>query len=131
METLIENSPAPSVEVPRLVLPSQLRFPVDPMWPERSNWFDRWIARKTAARILNGKSSSYQFGGPIGAKYPKSYVLVDARKEQLAQCILRAVGYACCTADIMAITGYDPEFRQNGMDEGRRTQDSADTTDDL
>ncbi len=83
------------------------------MWPTKWNWLQRWIARKTAARILNDESAGYQFGGPIGAKCPDSYEMVVARKEQLAHWILRTVGYNCCPADLMELTGYGSEPRKN------------------
>ena len=88
--------------------PWQLRFPVDRKWHPIGNFFERWIARHAAARILNGDCRTFQFGGWTGA-LKKSYEMVNADKEQLAHWILRDVGYSCCPADIMKLTGHDPE----------------------
>jgi len=90
-----------------------LRFPLElsgiypdegeaPEPPEPANWFRRWIARCAAARILNGKALTYQFGGYTGA-LKKNYELVDAGKEQLAHWVLRDVGYSCCPGDIQEV----------------------------
>ena len=93
-----------------LVMAHQLKFPLDKMWPSQSNFFERWIARRAAARILNSSARTYQFGGWTGAK-KLAYELVDADKEQIAHWLLREVGYSCCPADIMKLTGHDPECK--------------------
>lgn len=70
----------------------------------QGNFFQRWLARQVACSILNDESDTYQFGGYTGAK-KLSYEMVDAHKEQLAHWILRRVGYKCCPADLMELTG--------------------------
>lgn len=90
--------------IQRRIMPSQLRFQIEPHWPNKSTMFERWIARRAASRILNGDARTYQFGGFTGA-LKLSYELVNADKEQIAHWLLRDVGYNCCTADIMELTG--------------------------
>ena len=82
-----------------------LKFPIDPMWPKKSNIFSRYYARKVAAKILNDKCSSYQFFG-IG------YSNLDEPKEQLAHWILRNEGYSVCVADLLTLQGKDPDRRE-------------------
>ena len=46
---------------------------------------------------------------------------VDAHKEQLVHWILTNAGYSCCPADIMELTGYDPEERNLLLVRARRS----------
>ena len=64
----------------------------------------RFIARRTAAALLNDNCNSYQFGGTQGPLSPE-YMLIDADKHQLAHWVLNQAGYSCCTADLMKLTG--------------------------
>ncbi len=94
----------------KIIKEKHLRFPIDAMWPTKSTWLDKLIARMAAARILNGSSRTYQFGGYTGAK-KLAYEMVDAEKEQLAHWLLRDCGYNCCVVDIMKVMGRDPDAK--------------------
>jgi hypothetical protein len=119
-----QNRPGSDGLVQRLVRPNDLRFPLEKLSscnctitvavgteyekthdckPQRGNIYQRWVARQVAADILNG-GGHYQFGGYTGA-LKKAYEMVDADCHQLAHWILRRVGYVCCCADLMKLTG--------------------------
>lgn len=70
----------------------------------RGTIWGRFIARRTAAAILNDECCSYQFGGIQGPLSPE-YLLIDADKHQLAHWVLYQAGYSCCCADLMEMTG--------------------------
>jgi hypothetical protein len=112
------------VSVETIVMPGDLLFPLEKLSgtrctitvavgtkhekrhdcnPTRKNIFQRWLARHVAASILNG-GGTYQMSGYTGS-LKKSYESVDADHHQLAHWILRRVGYVCCCADLMKITG--------------------------
>ena len=97
--------------VKRLVKPSDLRFPIEGRDRKSSlaaqfkgTWWQRLVARHVAADILTNDTGTYQFGGYTGALRLK-YELVDADRHQLAHWVLRRVGYLCCCADLMKLTG--------------------------
>jgi hypothetical protein len=71
--------------------------------PARANILQRWMARCVAASILN-QGGTYQMCGWNGF-LKKAYECIDADCHQFAHWILRRVGYVCCCADLMKLTG--------------------------
>ena len=113
-EEIKSTQPTPhGVTVKRLVKPRDLIFPLEnkiccdlggSFWPPKTSMFQRYLSRKVACSILNEKGGTYQFGGYTGLRR-LSYEMVDADRHQLAHWILRRVGYVCCCADLMKLTG--------------------------
>lgn len=96
----------------------RLKFKVDPYWQRqgrKSNWLDRWAARRVAGMFLERPTDTWQVFGKEWSNFKNGQFVEPKTVEsylahtQIAQIILRTAAYKVAEIDLMKICGDNPQ----------------------